>query len=745
VGEVQEGHIGGVSETADGVVVDNRTGLPDDQVMAAVYSHWVESAAFQFGQPSTFQLFSNTQGSLLARTPFQVPKDVIEEIKLARTVAETDDDVQAAISQQIAAAYRDGMQHQHTDEQTQGFFNAWAEDQNLDGLMKEMHREFLISSQVTTLALFVRKRLSFIPDDTSTEVTGQLAVPMIGVLPAENVRVTSTDLFGNGSLAYEVHNEQMKRWLDEFFSPRTTPARKSQMREQEPVMAAVFTGREEIPWNDPDMTIAGKVLYTLNEQMVKRTTMPKGASPYPRPLLTSNFALLEAKRLLNVMDYALLQGGTNYIVVAKVGSDKLPGQQPEVDNLMNQVRVASRSGVLVGDHRVDIEIITPELKELLNPEKRQLVGRKITQALLRIPEQVTGDGGTEGIKAEMTLTENTVTGDRRDMRRHLENGPYRQIVKRNPSRFKKGAPTIWFPRIILTDSKDFYDAVLKTRDRGDIPRKWSVEMLGFNFEAGVEQRKREQAAGLDELMVPGNVPFSDPSQGPQDSNDGRPPGSSPNNGRNGAPAPAGSPRPRRTILRTPGETVRAEWDATEGRTLRVGEVTEALLDQYPGFEVGRVTNYERDALAAARIHQAAAAVVVPVNLGYEVAAIRALRLDDGVSVIVGERTTDKAMVARALCFRERWTVDEAEETARRWGFEPAPREDDEIEEEHASLAVAPNFEEMTTRMVEAVASALQNMPQPTILLTLPGQRPMRVVRDEETGAIIGTEPVPEGE
>jgi hypothetical protein len=138
--------------------------------------------------------------------------------------------------------------------------------------------------------------------------------------------------------------------------------------------------------------------------MVKRTTMPKGAAPYPRPLLTANFALLEAKRLLNIMDYALLQGGTNYIVVAKQGSDQLPAQQPEIDNLVDQVRAASRSGVLVGDHRVDIEIITPKLDELLNPAKRKLIGRKIAMALLRIPEQVTDDAGNQGATNEMEFT-----------------------------------------------------------------------------------------------------------------------------------------------------------------------------------------------------------------------------------------------------------------------------------------------------------------------------------------------------
>ena len=45
--------------------------------------------------------------------------------------------------------------------------------------------------------------------------------------------------------------------------------------------------------------------------MVGRSTMPKGAWSYPRPPMTRTFALLEAKRLLNIMDLALLQGGSN--------------------------------------------------------------------------------------------------------------------------------------------------------------------------------------------------------------------------------------------------------------------------------------------------------------------------------------------------------------------------------------------------------------------------------------------------
>src|SRR3954463_111418 len=115
-----------MSEGPDGVIIDNRTGLPDDQVREAVRAHWVETASFQFGAPSTFQIWANSpEGALPARTPFRGPKNVLAESGLARAGADADDDIRAVIGQEISAAYRDGFQHQHTDEQTTALFNEW--------------------------------------------------------------------------------------------------------------------------------------------------------------------------------------------------------------------------------------------------------------------------------------------------------------------------------------------------------------------------------------------------------------------------------------------------------------------------------------------------------------------------------------------------------------------------------------------------------------------------------------------
>lgn len=728
--------------------IDNRTDLPDAVVRDFISAHWVETAGLQFAQPSTFQMYAtNPTGSMLARTPFRSPSNVIEEIKLARSVVDQDDDIRGTIGAMISTAFSDGMENQHADEKTLRLFNRIARNMNLDALWAELYREWLIAGQVTTLALYMRQRLSFTPGGTDEKVNAQLSAPKVGILPAEDVRVLTNDIFSDGELAYDPPTQQLKSWLDKFFDSSTTAAVKAKMRSEEPVLAALFTKKIRQPWNDTDMFSSGKDLYVFNPRMVKRSTMPKGAAAYPRPLLTANFALLEAKRLLNIMDYALLQGGTNYIVVAKQGSDQLPAQQPEIDNLVDQVRSASRSGVLVGDHRLDIEIITPKLEELLSPAKRKLIGRKLAMALLRIPEQVTGDPGSEGAKGELEFAARSIAFDRRALKRHVEAYVYDDTADRNPGTFTKGAPSVWFPRIILSGIKDFQAAITSARDRGDIPRKWAVEALGYDYEAGVAQRKRELESGDDDVMIPGNVPFDAQPGAPNDNGPGRPPGSSPSNGRpGGAPsrrATDPAQRPRRALPAGVGraESVRAEWSEEHQRTVRVGELTAAILEEYAEHTVGRVTDIERRAVNETSVLQEGPVAIVPVNIGVDITELRAIRLQDGFSMIVGLRRGDEAIVAKALCFREpHWSVDDAEATAIRFGYDIPARE--EVEEETAAVAPQMDPTAVAVAFAEAMANVMKDMPVPEIHLQLGPGGTKKIVKRGENGEIVEVEEVP---
>jgi len=647
-------------------IIFNETGLPGEAIEDAARTYFVEQASVGgIGRaPSTFGVYSANQGSMLARTEYQTPTNVIEEIKLARELAERDDDVGAVVQSMIALAFGEGMENFHEDERTVSIFNSVAGEMNLDRVLRDLYREWLIAYQVTTVSLFTRTAIEYTMAGSTRQRSDLISWPRVGVLPAENIRVLDNDMFGTGTLAYVPDDERLREWLDEYFNPDTTPARKAEMGRKDRVAANIFTGAVDVDplsiTSDADLILTHGRVYTLNPRMVHRVTGSKGAWKYPRPLLTRNFALLEAKRLLNLMDFALLQGGANFIVVAKKGSDQRPAHPTELNNLKEVVRRASRTGVIVGDHRLTFDVITPKLDELLNAEKRRLIGRKLARGLLRLPE-LDDEGNAEGTRLDAEFIARVIADDRLMLKRHIERTGYKETAKRNPSRIPRGAPKVWFPRIILQGTQYFNDLVLKLRDRGDIPRQWAVEAGGFDFEAAVQQRQRELDQGVDETMAPAAVPFDSPNRGPQDNQPGRPP-----NSNGGDPA-----QPRRVIQRTPGETITAMYSEELDRGIRIGENTYAVLEEHADYTQGRVSHIERAILASSDEgpQQRGSSMYVPVNPGHECAEYQAINLRDGLRMIVGDRARDRAKVAKMFIFREA-EFDEAaaESTCLRWGF-----------------------------------------------------------------------------
>lgn len=666
-----------VEEMPDRVIIDNRTDLPDGAIQEAVRDMFVENASLAGVENSTFQTYA-AEGSMLARRRYQTPANVIDEIKLARSLAERDDDVAAVLGELVAIAFGEGFEHQGDDEATVELFceMSKAKYMNLSHALQEMYRELLISSQVNTAILFTRETLGYSLQGSNRRLSKSVAVPLIGVLHAENIRVIGNDMFGTGQLAYYPEQDRLRRWLEKYFNPRTEPAVKAQMGREDRVSANMFTGKVPQGMVEPESSNWGERwdatnLYFLNPKMVQRTTFPKGQWKYPRPLLTRDFSLLEAKRLLNIMDYALLQGGSNFIVVAKKGSDKRPAQKEEIENLQNVVRTASKTGVIVGDHRLEFEVITPKMEALLNPDKRRLLGRKIVQAMIRIPETAQEQPARSSTaNPELESKARVVTSDRKMLKEHIEDYIYDEIVNRNPNVFKE-APCIAFPKIILQGTQFFTDYILKLRDRGDIPRKWAVEYAGFDFDAAVDQRKLEIESGADEVLVPAHTPFDGEggggAPGPQDNQPGRPPGS-----RDQPPgSPPGLPEPKRMIHQNPGETVYSWYEEELDAVCRMGEIAYAVLEQFPQRSIGRVTTMERKLVEAGgdQAVQEGSTIYVPLNPTYAVDDLKAVRLEKGLSLLIGQRPRDGAFVAKLLCFREtEFTELEAEEMALRWGF-----------------------------------------------------------------------------
>lgn len=673
-----------------GLVV-NETDLPDE----VITTYFEENASVIGLSPSsTFQTYVAT-GNLMTRPKWRPPSNIVEEIVMARELADRDDDIAATIGMLQALCFGEGMHHSHRDEVTIGTYDQIGSKAHILSKFKEMYHEWLIAGQVTTAVVFNQEQISFTPMGADRQRTRSAWIPRIAVLPAEQIRIAGNDIFGTAKLTYRPFSGRQEVWLMEYFSNQTSAARKSQMRQQDPVLTTLLT--EQVAYNnyddqaggadwvygDPRDPIVGHYVYTLDDALVHRSTLPKGQAQHPRPMLTRNMPLLEAKRLLTILDYSLLEAGANFLVVARKGSDAKPALPEEIANLRNTIMRATRSGVLIGDHRLDIEIITPKLDELLNSDKRKLIGRKLAAALLRAPDWANSDvAGGQEVLTTTEIISRVAQADRYELAQHMEEHVYGLTAARNNS--PTGPAKIWFPKVTLQGMQFWTQMILGLRDRGDIPRKYAVQYAGFDWDAAVQQRKLEVSSGDDKVMTPAAVPFSSPnaggtapgdsgSPGPQDRGGGRPPGA-----KTGAPKATAPGMGKRVVHKNAGETIKAMWDDEEGvdaPITRAGERTYALLESFGDHSIGRLTAHERAALDRISQNEIFHAfeegplTIVPVNGEHSMGEFKAVRLTETASMLVGYRTEDDAILARALVFRDPVSQLDAEETAMRWGFD----------------------------------------------------------------------------
>jgi hypothetical protein len=263
-------------------------------------------------------------------------------------------------------------------------------------------------------------------------------------------------------------------------------------------------------------------------------------------------------------------------------------------------------------------------------------------------------------------------------------------------------------------------------------------------------------------MVPGNVPFSSggPGQGaPNDMPPGRPPGTSPSNGRPGG-APPGNIDPSSRPMLPPGvtgEQIAATWDEGTQSVVRFGQVTAAILEQYPERSVGRVTQFERDTIEGGETAQRGPLTVVPVNPQYDTPELRAFRLEEDLGLIVG-RTAEGWLVTKAITTREpTWPHDEAIARAVRWGYAvelppagphappmpgaPAPSDPAVTPVSPLQAAIAGMLQNASfDEIVAGLGKMLSESRQP-IYINMPGEGAKEILRDEQ-GNIIGTRPLP---
>lgn len=292
-----------------------------------------------------------------------------------------------------------------------------------------------------------------------------------------------------------------------------------------------------------DLGISHDRLWLFKKEAAFRHTETKADyERYAVPRLKSILPLLEMKDHLRASDRASLIGSTNFIVVITKGSDKLPAKAAEIANLHEQARVIARLPVLIGDHRLHVEIVSPSIDNTLQQSRWEVLDSRLVFRALRSFSPVVQGGNSSGTGvSEMSRVIAKGLESRRHMiNRTLERRIFKMVMDRNEGVLDEFPSVAFTPKRITLDFKtDVIAQMLKLRDRGDISRETTLEEVDMDQDVEVLRRARERV--VYDRVFESATPHSSPNANPYGvSQPPTPPGQP-----GGAPSnvgPSGQPR-----------------------------------------------------------------------------------------------------------------------------------------------------------------------------------------------------------
>lgn len=516
-------------DTATGGIVLNDTAVSNDEVFAALAEQHPELRSL-----ATWATETKRKGSLFERDRYVLPSNIFEQFKTAVYATENDDVVSGVLESTEALAFSK-MSIAAEDEDEEDIWNQIAANLNMDDVLRQMWRELFTVSQFYAVTWWDRRDFK-VRGKSETgrkrkRVFENLLVPVgITLLDPLKVLPVGDFMFKQERLVYIASRDQAQNFDDVLAGENTSDL----------MVLSLIDGKADLSLSEKralqEMTDANlDHLYYLNSDRVWRHTATRpDYQRFATCRMKSVFELLDLKAQLREMDRAHLVGGTNFIILVKKGSDNLPAKPAEVRGLAAQVRSASRVPIIVGDHRIDIEIVTPKLDTVLKPERYNTIDARVTARLYQMfmtGNYAAGAKGDDSIKLARVVARG-LESRRHMLRRTIEVKIFDTAYERN-AEFTSSPKLRFHPKRIALD----FDVNVATylqdlRDRGDISRETMLQELDLS--QGEEARLRDREADhFDEVFTPVNVPFSTPIGDPRmQPNGDAPPENPPGNTRN---------------------------------------------------------------------------------------------------------------------------------------------------------------------------------------------------------------------
>lgn len=486
-----------------GITVINDTDVPDEAVLTAFREQYPEVAALDKWQHGASR---KTRG-LFQRDQYVNPGTIFEKMMVAYKAVEQDDIVGgvAETTEQLAFK-RIGLEADSEDEES--VWQQIGEDLDLAGFCRQIWRELFTVSQAYVAVMYGRKDYKvkgFTPEGNKRKRTlTNLKVPTaLTLIDPLRVIPVGTFMFGQEKLAYIAKPNETEMFDANIVNPTDR------------VMSNLIKGKYEtdnLEARELSNLVGESIhnrLYLLNPDTVWRITATRpDYQRFASVRMESVFELLDLKHQLREMDRQALIGTTNGIILVKKGSDALPAKQGEVESLATQVKTTSRMPIIVGDHRIEIEIITPKTDKTLSPERYNGLDSRLTSRLYQIlstGNYASGTATDDSIKL-LRVVASSMEARRDTIRDSLMEHVFYPTWEMNDKLEDKPEMQFYPRRIALDFDPNIARFMQELRDRGDISRETILAELDIIQSTEAIKRERE-AVYYDDIFTPTNVPF----------------------------------------------------------------------------------------------------------------------------------------------------------------------------------------------------------------------------------------------
>lgn len=443
-------------------------------------------------------------GGIFERDRYVAPVRVFDQMIAAQYATENDDVCSGVLESSEALAFSK-MSIECWDEDEEDIWNQIAEDLDLDTRLREMWRElfsvsqFYVSMYMGTKSYKVRGRTA--QGVKRKRVFDNLRVPLgLTLLDPLSVIPVGSMLFNQDQLAFISNATEASLVIEPALKDPTS----------DPIVANMFIGKYEVgPIERRDLVAAGipntDFLYLMNPKTTWRHTDTRPQyRRWAAVRMKSVFDILDLKQQLKEMDRATLLGSANFLVVVKKGSKEEPAKPQELENLQQNMRTMARVPFIFGDHRLAIEIITPDNTNTLKPDRYQSVNSQIFTRLFQMfVNQGNSSRSEDSIKLGRVIARG-LENRRGQLQRKIERMVLEPIYAAN-SAFTSSPALQFHPRQVALD----FDAGLATfmmdlRDRREISRGTLLSQVDISEveEARKREREKENFDAIFETLTP---------------------------------------------------------------------------------------------------------------------------------------------------------------------------------------------------------------------------------------------------